>query len=291
MLKVECSDVFYGKNHVLYNVDLQLDYGIYGLIGENGAGKTTFIGLITGLLKPKKGRVLWNDVEIGKLGRKYYDNVGYLPQFPALYGEFYPIEFLYYMAELKGMKKKEYKDRADKLLDFVGLGHERKKRICQFSGGMRQRLGIAQALLNNPKLLILDEPTAGLDPRERIRFKNIITELSKDKIVILATHIISDIENIANEIIFLSQGSIISKLTADEMLAELEGKVYTAKIDEYTYETIDRSLISRVINCNDSYMVRGFIKGIQGAVETKPTLEDVFLYKMLEINEGCHDKI
>ena len=296
MLSVRNADVYYGKNQVLYDISLELDNGIYGLIGENGAGKTTFIGLITGLLKAKKGEVLWNDIQINKLGMDYYDNIGYLPQFPTLYGDFYPLEFLYYMSELKGIKRKEYVKRAGELLEFVGLADEKKKKISAFSGGMRQRLGIAQALINNPKLLILDEPTAGLDPKERIRFRNIITEMSKDKIVLLATHIISDIENIAKEIIFLSGGKIITQGTCDELIDVVEGQVFEVWVDDEKYEKLDKRLMSNVASekqgDKDGYKIRGFVGDVEGANAVKAGLEDVFLYYMKKTDmETANDKV
>lgn len=296
MLSVKHADVYYGKNQVLFDVNMELSNGIYGLIGENGAGKTTLIGLITGLLKAKKGEVMWDGVGIDRLGRCYYDNIGYLPQSPTLYGDFYPLEFLYYMSALKGIKKKQYVARAEELLEFVGLAGEKRKKISAFSGGMRQRLGIAQALINSPRLLILDEPTAGLDPKERIRFRNIITELSKEKIVLLATHIISDIENIAGEIIFLNKGKILRQGTCSELIGEIENKVFEVWVDESTYEKLDKSLMSNVaLDVREhgiGYKIRGFIENIEGACNVKAGLEDVFLYYMKETGAGkVSDKV
>ena len=168
--------------------------GVYGLLGENGAGKTTLIKTIMRLIKPKNGKIVFNGEDIYKMKSRYYDYAGYMPQMPALYDNFKAYDFCIYMAALKGISKKEAKEKTDILLEKVMLKDAADRKIRTFSGGMKQRLGIAQALLNNPQLIILDEPTAGLDPNERIKFRNIITELGTERIVILATHIISDIE-------------------------------------------------------------------------------------------------
>lgn len=291
MLKVENADVFYGRTQALFDINIELSKGIYGLIGENGAGKTTFINLIAGLIKQQKGRVQWNGCDIKKLGRKYYDNIGYLPQFPVLYGDFYPEEFLYYMSALKGINRRVYMSRTEELLEMVGLSNEKKKKISAFSGGMRQRLGIAQAMVNEPRMLIFDEPTAGLDPRERIRFRNLITEISKDRIVLLATHIISDVENIADEIIFLSKGRVIRRSDAQSMISEIQSEVYEASVDAEQYEKLDKRLLSNVANEDDRYRVRGFIDENIEKKNVQPNLEDAFLYQMSkEYERNVDDK-
>lgn len=282
MLKLTDLCVSYGKKQVLYDINMELKQGIYGLLGENGAGKTTLLSAIVGLMKIDRGDVLWEGKSIKSLKNTYYNYIGFLPQISSFYDEFYPLDFMYYMSELKGLKKDKYKQKAEELLEFVGLSQEKNKKIAAFSGGMKQRLGIAQTLINDPKLLIFDEPTAGLDPRERIRFRNIISELSKDKVVILATHIISDIENISDEIIILSKGRIVKRGTCNVIVEELNGMVYEAIVDDTIYSNIEKEKISNVVYINRgenaSYKVRGFLGEIESSISVTPNLEDAFLY-------------
>ncbi|MGX4601265.1 ABC transporter ATP-binding protein [Faecalimicrobium sp. JNUCC 81] len=264
--------------------NVTLSSGIYGLLGPNGSGKTTLMRIIADVSNPSSGEILVNGESKNKLGCKYRDLIGYLPQNIGFYKNFTAEKFLYYVASLKGVDKETQKSKIDELLKFVNLEKDRKRKIGKFSGGMRQRLGIAQALLNNPKILILDEPTAGLDPNERIRFKNLIADLSKDKIVILSTHIVSDIEFIANEIIVMKDGKLVEKSSLKDILDRVRGKVYTLKVSDMELDNIqDEFKISSMVRTNKEVFVRVVgdskpnIKEVE-YIEEEPNLEDVFLY-------------
>lgn len=222
----------YGRQEVLHHIQLTFENGIYGLIGPNGAGKSTLIRIMVGLEDADEGSILCDDVPKEKLKEKYYDNIGYMPQYPGFYKNFTGYEMMTYYASLKGMKKKEYKSRIISLLEFVNLTDRAKEKVKTYSGGMKQRLAIACALLNNPKLLILDEPTAGLDPKERIRFRNLLTKISEDKIVIIATHIVSDVEYIANKIILLQEGNVLDVDTVSALCKKVEGKIGETKTQD-----------------------------------------------------------
>ncbi|MBO3443826.1 ABC transporter ATP-binding protein [Clostridium sp. CCUG 7971] len=264
--------------------NVTLSSGIYGLLGPNGSGKTTLMRIIADVSNPSSGEILVNGESKNKLGCKYRDLIGYLPQNIGFYKNFTAEKFLYYVASLKGVDKETQKSKIDELLKFVNLEKDKKRKIGKFSGGMRQRLGIAQALLNNPKILILDEPTAGLDPNERIRFKNLISQLSKDKIVILSTHIVSDIEFIANEIIVMKDGKLVEKSSLKDILDRVRGKVYTLKVSDMELDNIqDEFKISSMVRTNKEVFVRVVgdskpnIKEVE-YIEEEPNLEDVFLY-------------
>ena len=214
-------------------VSLRLNNGVYGLLGTNGAGKTTLMRMLCGILQPTSGTIAFDGMDVSEEG--YRAILGYLPQDFGYYPEFTAMGFLLYMAALKGLPKHSAKRRANKLLELVGLQEMGRKKIKTFSGGMKQRLGIAQALLNNPKLLILDEPTAGLDPKERVRFRNLIGQLGKDSIVLLSTHIVSDIEHIADEVLMMKNGNLIYHGAWDDQMGDLEG-FYLAQFEEGGHE-------------------------------------------------------
>ena len=214
-------------------VSLRLNNGVYGLLGTNGAGKTTLMRMLCGILQPTSGTITFDGMDVREEG--YRAILGYLPQDFGYYPEFTAMDFLLYMAALKGLSKQPAKRLANELLELVGLQDMGRKKIKTFSGGMKQRLGIAQALLNNPKLLILDEPTAGLDPKERVRFRNLIGQLGKDSIVLLSTHIVSDIEHIADEVLMMKDGNLIYHGTWDEQMGDLEG-FYLAQFEEGGHE-------------------------------------------------------
>lgn len=199
----------YGSKIAVDSISATLTPGVYGLLGANGAGKTTLMRMLCGILEPTSGEVLFNDHKITAMGATYRNMLGYLPQDFGYYPNYTAMEFMLYMAALKGIPRNIAVKRIKKLLTTVDLNHVASKRIRTFSGGMKQRVGIAQALLNNPKVLILDEPTAGLDPKERVRFRNLLSEYAGDKIVILSTHIVSDIEAIADEVLLMKKGRIV----------------------------------------------------------------------------------
>jgi ABC-2 type transport system ATP-binding protein len=264
--------------------NIALYSGIYGLLGPNGSGKTTLMRIIADVSNPSSGDILVNGESKNKLGSKYRDLIGYLPQDIGFYKNFTAEKFLYYVAALKGVDKGLQKNKIDDLLKFVNLEEYRNKKIRKFSGGMKQRLGIAQALLNDPKILILDEPTAGLDPNERIRFKNLIASLSKNKIVILSTHIVSDIEFIANEIIVMKEGKLIEKSSIRDIIDKVRGKVYTLRVSDNDLEDIQNKFkISSMIRTDNEICVRVVGDNTPNIKEVKyqeeePNLEDVFLY-------------
>ncbi|CEN93998.1 ABC transporter ATP-binding protein [Paraclostridium sordellii] len=261
-----------------------LTSGVYGLLGPNGAGKTSLMRIIADVSNATSGEVYLNGKSKTELGADYRDVLGYLPQDVGFYKSFTAQKFLEYVATLKGIDKEKASIKIDELLKFVNLEKDRKRRIGKFSGGMKQRLGIAQALLNDPKILILDEPTAGLDPNERIRFKNLIAEISRDKIVILSTHIVSDVEFIANEILIMRDGELVEKATPVEMLNSIRGKVHSLKIKEdLLYKVQSKFKVSNIIRDHEHIMVRvvgdenPLIDGVE-VIDESPNLEDLFLY-------------
>ncbi len=210
----------YKNNIAVDRISIKLQKGVYGLLGANGAGKTTLMRMICGILKPTSGTISFDDMDVGE--ENYRSVLGYLPQDFGYYPEFTGMDFLLYMAALKDIGKAQAKRKANELLQLVSLQDVAKKKIKTYSGGMKQRLGIAQALLNQPKVLILDEPTAGLDPKERVRFRNLIEDWGKENIVLLSTHIVSDIEHIADNVLMMKDGQLIFSGCWDETKGNLE---------------------------------------------------------------------
>ena len=264
--------------------NITLTSGVYGLLGPNGAGKTSLMRIIADVSNATSGEVYLNGKSKTELGADYRAVLGYLPQDVGFYKSFTAQKFLEYVATLKGIDKEKASIKIDKLLKFVNLEKDRKRKIGKFSGGMKQRLGIAQALLNDPKILILDEPTAGLDPNERIRFKNLIAEISRDKIVILSTHIVSDVEFIANEILIMRDGELVEKATPVEILNSIRGKVHSLKIKEDLLHKVQSKFkVSNIIRDHEHIMVRvvgdenPLIDGVE-VIDESPNLEDLFLY-------------
>ncbi|MBM6885458.1 ABC transporter ATP-binding protein [Pseudoflavonifractor phocaeensis] len=237
-LQVERVSKLYGGFVALQEVELELGCGVYGLLGPNGAGKTTLMRVMTDLLAPSRGRVLCNGRDIHAMGADYRDLLGYLPQDFGVYPNFTAEGFLCYIARLKGLGRAAARQKTAELLELVGLSDRRKRRLGGFSGGERQRVGIAQALLNEPQVLILDEPTAGLDPQERIRFRGLLNRLGKDRLVLLSTHIVSDVESAADQVILLRRGQVIGQGTPTELLRQLEGKVWNVPVTAQEQEAL-----------------------------------------------------
>ena len=274
MNKLEMINVTksYKHKNANENINLVLESGVYGLLGPNGAGKSTLMKQIVTVTNPTSGKILYNGKDIKSLDDEYRAIVGYLPQDFDAYKNFKAKDFLMYMAALKGMDKETSKKRVDELLKLVGLSEVSNKLVSKFSGGMKRRVGIAQALLNNPKVLILDEPTAGLDPQERTRFRNLLSQIGRDTIVILSTHIISDIESVAKETIMIKDGKVVLHGTHREILKDMEGKVYSL-------DTNDENLVSEIQN---KYKVVSINRGIENISirfisETKPSYEKIKL--------------
>jgi ABC-2 type transport system ATP-binding protein len=290
MLQLEIKNISksYGKKVVLKNINLTLGTGVYGLLGPNGAGKTTLISIIVNILKSDSGEVCFEGEPIKKLGSSYFKNIGYLPQYPNFYKNYTAQEFLEYIAVIKGIKGKKAKARIDELFEFVNLQEDRKKKVGAYSGGMRQRLGIAQALLNNPKLLILDEPTAGLDPKERIRFRNLISRVSENKTVILATHIVQDIESIAREVVLINNGRVICNDTPENLINTVSDKVWQFEVPHSKIEDcLAQHIISNVQFTNNGFSVKAVgDKPNDSACPACATLEEVYLYYVSESGDG-----
>ena len=276
MLELKNVSKEFKGTKVLTDINLTFENGMYGLLAPNGAGKTTLIKMITTLLFPSSGSILWQGKPIVDLGEDYRALLGYLPQDFGYYGNYTPKKFLTYLSVLQKMDAKLAASRIDELLELVALSSVKNKKMKQFSGGMIQRVGIAQAMLNDPKILILDEPTAGLDPKERVRFRNLLHQLSKDRIVILSTHIVSDIEAIANEIILLKDQKVFLTAPAKEISQLVQGKIFEIPSSENL--TSDQLLLSEKQEDEGSFLrIAAEIEPVNGVAVT-PSLEDAFLY-------------
>ena len=271
-----------GTVKALDGFSVTLTSGVYGLLGPNGAGKSTLMNIITDNLNADRGEVFYDGEDIKKLGKNYRTVLGYMPQQQGLYDDFTLNRFLWYMAALKGLKKKEAKAKITSLLETVNLKESAHKKLGSFSGGMKQRALIAQALLNDPKILILDEPTAGLDPKERIRIRNFISEIAENKIVLISTHVVSDIEFIAKEIILLKSGRLVSHDTCQNLVKQIENKVFEIETDKENLKYFqDNYRVSNLCHNEDKIIVRLVTDAPPENHKihlTKPTLEDLYLY-------------
>ena len=273
------------KNKIAVDrLSITLTQGVYGLLGANGAGKTTLMRMMCGVLKPTQGEVSYHGMDVSEKG--YRDVLGYLPQDFGYYPDFSAMEFLLYMASLKGLTKSKARAKSEELLQIVSLDDVKKKKIKTFSGGMKQRLGIAQAMLNDPKILVLDEPTAGLDPKERVRFRNLISSLGKDRIVLLSTHIVSDVENIATKILMMKDGQLIHNGELESIIQVIEDKVFECVVDNSTSEQLIAN--HPIINLR-AEGDKTFLRLVCDQAPTKDancvaaTLEDLYLYYFSEV--------
>ena len=291
-MELEIRDLtkYYGKKIALNGFNAVLTPGIYGLLGPNGAGKSTLMNIIADNINADHGEVIFDGVNTIKLAKEFRKVLGYMPQQQGIYDNFTALRFLYYIAALKGLNKKQAKEQIDKVLKLVNLTEEAHKKLGSFSGGMKQRILIAQAILNDPKILILDEPTAGLDPKERIRIRNMISEISFNKIVIIATHVVSDIEYIAKEIIMLKNGHLIEKKPPTELLGSVREKVFEIRDSEDVIKHIEMNYkIGNIAKDKEEVILRIIsdtppIKYNHRLVN--PVLEDVYLYLFDEDGKG-----
>ncbi len=272
----------FGSKAAVNGLNITLSNGVYGLLGANGAGKTTLMRLLCNIQNPTSGKILLNGKNIVGLGEKYRELLGYLPQHFGYYPNFTALDFLLYIAALKGLSEKTAKKKSKELLEAVGLSAESKHKIQTFSGGMKQRLGIAQAMLNDPHILILDEPTAGLDPKERVRFRNLISVFAKKRIVILSTHIVSDVEFIAEEIIMMKSGQVVHFGKPQEITAEINGQVWECIVPSEKAEKSAATFnTSNLRNIDGSQTILRIIADhppMENALPVQPNLEDLYLF-------------
>lgn len=272
----------FGSKTAVNALNITLTNGVYGLLGANGAGKTTFMRLLCNIQNPTSGTILLNGKNIMGLGEKYRSLLGYLPQNFGYYPDFSAYDFLLYISALKGLDEKLARKRSKELLEAVDLSRDSQRKIKTFSGGMKQRLGIVQAMLNNPHILVLDEPTAGLDPKERVRFRNLISAFSKDRIVILSTHIVSDVEFIAEKILMMKSGQIVHFGNPQEITSEIDGKVWECTVPtDYAEKYAAACNTSNLRNIDENQTVLRIIADyppIENAVRVQPTLEDLYLF-------------
>ncbi|HEX6798973.1 MAG TPA: ABC transporter ATP-binding protein [Ktedonobacterales bacterium] len=279
-LKIDDLGKRYGEHWALRQLTLRCEPGLLGLVGPNGAGKTTLMRMIATLLEPTEGTIRWNGQDIRTHGEALRQVLGYLPQEFGIYREFSGREFLRYLAAMKGLPKSLAQHRVDEVLEIVQMEQAADRKLPTYSGGMKQRIGIAQALLNDPELLIVDEPTAGLDPAERVRFRTLLASLTRDRVIILSTHIISDVEAVANRLVILQAGRMLADTTPDALLATAAGKVWSVTTDQVTAMELQAAYqVSTMVNQMNGISLR-LISGTrpdETAVAVEPTLEEAYL--------------
>ena len=282
MLTIKNISKNYGDFCALKNINMEFENGVYGLLAPNGAGKTTLIKMIATLIFPTKGEILYKGENIITMDDRYREILGYLPQDFGYYKNYSPNKFLMYLAALKGIEKTVAKEKIKNLLKLVALEDVADKKMKKFSGGMLQRVGIAQALLNDPKILILDEPTAGLDPKERVRFRNLLSELSRDRIIIVSTHIVSDIEFISNEVVMIKDKELLYKDNIENICEKIHGKVFEIEVENKELIDFRKKYLSLSEKQEHGKVKVRFI--CEGEYNKNwnlayPSLEDVFLYE------------
>ena len=269
------------KNWGLRDFTLEIGLGVLGLLGPNGAGKSTLMRMLATITKPTEGTISWNGMDVVRAPDTLRAVLGYLPQDFGIYPNLNCIEFLEYMAAIKGLDSKSTKKRIDELLQVVNLVEAAKRPLGGYSGGMKQRVGIAQALLNDPQLLIVDEPTVGLDPEERVRFRNLLSDLSGERIVILSTHIVSDVEATATHIVLINKGRLLRRAAPEDLLKELENKVWEWSVTSNDLVTLkQKHIVSGTIRRSDGVQVRVVSESQPEAhaQNVQPNLEDAYLY-------------
>lgn len=277
MLEVQNVSKKFKKQEVLHGIDMKLDNAVYGLLGENGAGKTTLMRCIAGLYQNYSGKITWKNNN-GEIEKKYYEKIGYLPQTFEGLGELKVEEFLKYFCAMKKIDKKLEKTEIERVLESVNLLEHKKKKVASLSGGMRRRLGIAQTMLGNPKLIMFDEPTTGLDPKERLRFQNIIAENKKNEnVTIISTHLVSDIEYLSDKIIVMKEGNLLGVFTPLELAKEADGKIYELSEEEYENVKEDVLLIKISQNVN-ARKIRVMTDQPMDYEKVEATVEDGYLW-------------
>ena len=291
MLEIKSVNKSYGKKQVLFDVSYRFSDGVYGLLGPNGAGKSTLLQIMTDNLACDSGDIVYEGKSILRNSKHYRKNLGYVPQLQGMYEMFSAYQFLAYLAAVKGIKKADATREVERVLKVVGLYEESARKLSTYSGGMKQRILIAQALLGDPKVMIMDEPTAGLDPKERIRIRNFISRISEMKTVIIATHVVSDVDTIAKEVLLLGEGRIKSAGSINELCRTLEGKVYETIIDSEEIGKIENfAIISNIQELPGRKIKIRFILSSKNTKETDktqwlqvaPNLQEVYLYTFSE---------
>lgn len=283
------SKRYKGDVWALRGFSLELKPGVLGLLGPNGAGKTTLMSILATITRATEGKVTWNGTDVAANADALRSVLGYLPQDFGIYPNLNAVEFLEYLAAVKGLDAATARRRIDELLNLVNLADVRKRPLGGYSGGMKQRIGIAQALLNDPQLLIVDEPTAGLDPEERVRFRNLLSELSGERIVILSTHIVSDVEATATDIALIHRGALVTHASPEDLLRQVEGKVWEWVIPSTELNSAkQRYLISNTTRRSDGVHGRVLAtQGPDGAQPVPPTLEDAYLFNLSQHRAGA----